>query len=168
MKKFFFLFFFLLINISYTNAKDGVYFLDIDYVLNNSNSGKVIIDKLKNINSKNFSKFEEEEDKLKLQENEINKIKNIISKQELNTKIQNLKKNIDIYQKNKNNQLKEFDKLKNKELDSFFKKITPIIEEFMEINSIKIILDKKNIFIANSNYDITNELIEFLNTKLNK
>ena len=35
----------------------------------------------------------------------------------------------------------------------------------MEKKSIKIILDKKNIFIANSNYDITSELIDFLNSK---
>ena len=35
----------------------------------------------------------------------------------------------------------------------------------MEKKSIKIILDKKNIFIANSNYDITSELIDFLNNK---
>ena len=35
----------------------------------------------------------------------------------------------------------------------------------MEINSIKIIIEKKNIFIAKANYDITDALIEFLNTK---
>ncbi len=33
----------------------------------------------------------------------------------------------------------------------------------MQINSINIILEKKNIFIANSKYDKTNELVEFLN-----
>ena len=58
--------------------------------------------------------------------------------------------------------------MKNKELELFFKKITPIIEEFMEINSIKLIMDKKNIFIANANYDITEELIMYLNSKLIK
>ena len=36
----------------------------------------------------------------------------------------------------------------------------------MEINSIKLIMDKKNIFIANTKYDITEKLIEFLNLKL--
>ena len=60
----------------------------------------------------------------------------------------------------------EFDNFKNNELEIYFKKITPIIEEFMNIKSIKIILDKKNIFIANANYDITDELIEFLNNKI--
>ena len=36
----------------------------------------------------------------------------------------------------------------------------------MENNSIKIMLEKKNIFIANSNYDKTDELIEFLNKNI--
>ena len=36
----------------------------------------------------------------------------------------------------------------------------------MEINSIKVIMDKKNIFIANANYDITDKLIKFLNLKI--
>ena len=36
----------------------------------------------------------------------------------------------------------------------------------MEENSIKLIMDKKNIFIANSNYDITDPLINFLNKKI--
>ena len=34
-------------------------------------------------------------------------------------------------------------------------------------SSINIILDKKNVFIANKNYDITKELTEFLDTNLN-
>ena len=37
----------------------------------------------------------------------------------------------------------------------------------MKLKSIKIIIDRKNIFIADSNYDITNELIQFLNEKIN-
>ena len=36
----------------------------------------------------------------------------------------------------------------------------------MEIKSIKLIMNKKNIFIANSKYDITIPLVEFLNLKL--
>ena len=46
-------------------------------------------------------------------------------------------------------------------------RISPVVEEFMKLKSIKIIIDRKNIFIADSNYDITNELIKFLNEKIN-
>ena len=44
--------------------------------------------------------------------------------------------------------------------------INPIIQEYMQNNSISIILDKKNIYIANKNYDISNNLIELINKKL--
>ena len=36
----------------------------------------------------------------------------------------------------------------------------------MEKNSIKIIIEKKNILIAQENYDKTNDLVNFINTKL--
>ena len=35
----------------------------------------------------------------------------------------------------------------------------------MEVNSIKLIIEKKNIFIANANYDISEKLVYFLNEK---
>ena len=78
-----------------------------------------------------------------------------------------LKEKFKKYQDVKAKKVKEFENIKNDELNNYFKKITPLIENFMETKSIKIILDKKNVFIANKNYDITKELTEFLDTNLN-
>ena len=167
MKKIFAYSFFLLFILNNTLAKDGIFFLDIDYILNNSNHGKSIINELQDLSIKNNSIIKENEDKLKVEENEINKVKNIISRDELNKKIENLKKNVNEHRTLNKKMSDEFNTLKKNEIEKFFKKITPYIEEFMKAKSIKIILDKKNIFIADSNYDITNELIEFLNNKLN-
>ena len=77
-----------------------------------------------------------------------------------------LKNKISIYKSEKNKKLENFENLKNQQLDIFFKKINPYIEDFMKENAITIILDKKNIFIANSKYDITNSIIEILNDKI--
>ena len=165
MKKLFSILFIFFYSFS-SSAQDSIYFLDLDYLLNNSNHGKKIVEKLKIINDQNMSKIKIYENKLKKEDEEINKVKNIISEEELKRKIETLKNNISDYRKKKENIIKDYDNLKKKELENFFKKITPFIEEFMEINSIKIVLDKKNIFIANINYDITNPLIEFLNKKL--
>ena len=142
------------------------FFLDVDYLLNNSNYGKKIILELNNINEKNNSEIENFEKELKKEDDEINNVKNIISKDELKIRVNNLKKKIITYRKRKDEIFNEYNDVKNKKLDIFFKKITPYLEEFMEINSINLILDKKNIFIANENYDITKSLIEFLNLKL--
>lgn len=44
--------------------------------------------------------------------------------------------------------------------------MSPIIEKYMSSNSINIIMDKKNIFIATSKYDITDKIIDLLNKNI--
>ena len=51
-------------------------------------------------------------------------------------------------------------------LNNFFEKIRPIIEEYVDEKNISAVLNKKNIFIANKKYDITNDLIEVINEKI--
>ena len=165
MRKICVLFFFLLYS-TLTFANEGIYFINLDSILNNTNYGKQIVNKLKNVNSANISEIEKDEKELKNIEDEINKVKNLISENELNRKVEKLKEKILIYREKKDNIFQEYNNLKNKELKYFFDKITPVIEEYMETNSIKIIIEKKNIFIADSKYDITNSLIKFINSKI--
>jgi outer membrane protein len=160
--KLIFVIIYFLINFSNVHANEKIYFLDIDFILNNSKEGKTIIAKLTDINSQNIKELKIFENKLKSQENEISKVKNIISEKELNTKIDNLKKEINLYKLEKNKKVEEFKIFKDNELKIFFEKLSPLIEEFMKKNSIAIVLDKKNIFIADSKYDISKDIIEFL------
>ena len=165
MTKNLFLFIFLFLNFSSLLADDNTHFVDVDLLLNNSNSGKIIIEDLKKINSKINSELETQENELKIMETDISKVKNIISEKELKNKINILRKKIEQYRKDKNKKTQEFNSLKDKKIKDFFTIITPIIESFMKNNSIGIIVDKKNIFIANSKYDITEEIIKILNEK---
>ncbi len=164
MKKLFFSLI-LLFNFSTVFAQDNVYFLDLDYMLNNSNLGKIVVEKIKKINSQNIDELREKENELKKLESDISTKKNIISEDELNKMVNDLKKKVNLYKSIKNEKVKNINKVRNSELKMFFEKITPYIEEFMQKNSITIILDKKNIFIADTNYDITQKLVDFLNTK---
>ena len=167
MKKKIFVFFLFLLNFNYLNANEGVYFLDVDYIVKNSDSGKIIVNKLQNLNSENMLIFKNTENEIKSLENEINKIKNIVSSEELNKKINNLKERVIVFREDKNRKLNEYNDFKKKELENYFKRISPVVQDFMKMKSIKIIIDRKNIFIADANYDITNELIKFLNEKIN-
>ena len=49
----------------------------------------------------------------------------------------------------------------------FFKKINPILENYMKENSVSLILDKKNIFIGRQNIDITKSILDIMNKELN-
>ena len=44
--------------------------------------------------------------------------------------------------------------------------INPIIEKYMNDQSIDILLDKKNIFIAKSNHDITQNIIDIIDKEI--
>jgi outer membrane protein len=62
--------------------------------------------------------------------------------------------------------VKEFNSFKKKELDGVLSKISPVINDFMEKKSVKILLDSKNILIGRSNLNLTNEIIQEINEKI--
>ena len=62
--------------------------------------------------------------------------------------------------------VEELNEIKNQELSQFFEIIKPIIQNYMNDNSIDMIINSKNIFIGNNNSDLTNELINEINNKL--
>ena len=57
-------------------------------------------------------------------------------------------------------------KKKKEQFEEFFKKITPIIENYVAENKIDILLDKKNIFVASKKKNITQEIIKIIDNKI--
>ena len=165
-KKFFLIIIFFFITNSVSVANDKIAFIDLEFLFDNTNIGKLISENLKKINTNNVNNIKLEEKKLINKEKEIKKTQNIISENELKLKINNLKDEVNLFNKNKKQIYKNFDIEKNKQLDSFFKKITPIIQNYMDQNSISLLLEKKNIFIGKSNIDITNEILKIINNTL--
>jgi len=135
----------------------------VDAILNNSDLGKIIINKLKKQNDANIDKIKTIENEIKKENEELAKLKNIITEEEFNKKLVFLKKKIDDFNILKNKLSKELNEFKKKEIKLFFEKINPIIEKYMEQNSIALILEKKNIFVARSDYDMTQELLDLIN-----
>ncbi len=45
--------------------------------------------------------------------------------------------------------------------------INPIISDYVEKNSINLVIDKNNILIGKKSYDITQDILELVNKKLN-
>ena len=48
------------------------------------------------------------------------------------------------------------------------KKLNPIITNYVDTNSISIVLPKKNIIVGKKNLDITDQILNLLNNKINK
>ncbi len=169
MKKisFFLLFFFLTFSFhTKALANDKIVFLDIEYAVINSNIGKKILNNLNEIRNNEIKKLKKIEEELKLKEQDIKNIKNIISKEEFDSKIKNFKIEVDKFNIQKKEIQKNFVNNKNLELDSLFKKINPLIIEYMDDNAIEMIIGKNNVYLAKSNLDITDNIIELINKNL--
>ena len=147
-------------------SQDQIVYLDLDYVVVNTKAGKSILRKLEDSKNVALSKFEKKGKELKKIEEEINKQKNIISEDELRKKLIKFRKEVSTYQKNRQKVVNEFNEKKRSEFDEFFKKITPIIENYVSEKKIDIVLDKKNIFIASKKKNITQEIIKIIDSKI--
>ena len=161
------LFFFLIFSTTFANSNEKVSFIDIDFLLKNSNLGKSILNEIENLNNKNIDELQNKEKELKKIEEEIKSKKNILSEQEFKKEVDLLKEKIKNYRIYKDKLVKDFEQNKNKKLNLFFKEVNPIIQKFMDKNSIDILLDRKNVFIGKKNSDITNQIIQELNKNSN-
>ena len=159
--------FILITSTTYANSNDKVSFIDIDFILKNSNLGKSILNEIENLNNKNIDELQSKEKELKKIEEEIKSKKNILSEQEFKKEVDLLKEKIKKYRIYKDKLVKDFEQNKNKKLNLFFKEVNPIIQKFMDKNSIDILLDRKNVFIGKKNSDITNQIIQELNKNSN-
>ena len=144
-------------------SNDKIAFIDIDYLIKNSNIGKNSLAKIEKLNIRNIEKLKAKEKILKNLDKEIKKKQNVISQDEFNKEVNLLKNKINEFKIEKNKMVSEFNVFKDKELDSLFKEINPIIQNYMDKNSIEILLDRKNIFIGSVNSDLTKILINEIN-----
>ena len=103
---------------------------------------------------------------MKEKNDEIIKSKNLLSDKELNDKITSLRKEAKNFEQTKIKTINEINQKKKAELNKFLKLIKPVIEEYMKNNSISMIIDKKNLFMAESKNDITKDVLELVNKKI--
>ena len=152
-----------------TNAlsHDLVAYVDLDYLLKNSKSGKSIVLKLNDINANNIKKIKDRELILKKNEKDLLKNKNVISNEVFNQKLEKLKNEIEIFRKDNFKTRQSLDELKQKELNNFLKNLEPLLSTYMKENSIDILLDKKNVFIGRAENDITKNLLKIVDENIN-
>ena len=165
-KQFLFGIIFLLFSTSLSNAKDKVSYIDIDYILSNTLAGKSLLISLKKEEELKISKFKLNDENFTKEEKKILAKKNLISSAEFEKEMKSLQVKFQKYKQNKFNEIEELKKKRNKNILIFLNQINPIIEKFMTDNSIYMIIDKKNVFIASKEYDITNNLIELIDNQI--
>jgi len=158
----------LIIFVLFTNnvkAETKIAFIDIDYLMKNSNIGKISLKKLDNLNNKNINVLKENEKKLKQEENLLLQKQDIISQEEFEKELKILRNKIKEFNINKEKMIKDYNKFKSQELNITLEKFNKKIQEFMSLNSIEILLDKNNIYIGTVSSDITKEVLIEINNE---
>ena len=160
-----FIVFFLNFNLAYSD--DKVSFVNLDLLIKQTNLGKVILKDIEKLNKKNILELKNKENELKNIEGDIKKKQNIISREEFEKELANLKQNIKKFQNLKDKMVSEIEDKKKKDFKEFFLKINPIIQNYMDDNSITILLERKNVFMSKNSSDITKDLIDEINKSMN-
>ena len=161
------IFFIFFSKISLSHEKSIVY-IDLNKIMRNSIAGKSITSQLENNHKKNISKFKKIEEELKKEEAKIISQKNVITKEEFEKKIIDLRDKANKFRKERNDNINN---LNNQRLEATSKMITlvrPILSEFSDKNSISLIIDKKNIIIGKTLLDITDDVLKIIDEKIGK
>ena len=156
---------FLIFSVS-VNAEQKIVFVDMDKLVSVSKPGSSIFNQLKDINKKNLDFLKEEEKKFKEKEKKLIAQKNIISENDYKNKINELKSEINIYNQNRNEKIKKFNKLKVENTNNLLKLISPILAKYSTENEISFILQKKDLIIGKTELDITDEVIKIVDNEI--
>ena len=156
--------FFTLINASI--SKENIGFVNVDYLIQNSNIGKKLLANINNKDKKNLDNLKKKNQILQDLESSIKKKKNVISDEAYNKEVIDFKKKFQEFSKEKNKIVQEFNIFKKKEIKNIFKKINPIINDYMEENSVNLLFDSKNIFMGAKKLNLTEDILKKINNEL--
>ena len=148
------------------NANEKIYYINMDYIINNSVAGKSIIEKLNKKRLKNIEKFKKDEEKLKSEEKKIISQKNVLDNDEYKKKIITFRDKISDYNSKKNIEVNRLKETQIKAQALLIESLTPILAEYAKDNSISLILSKKDIIIGKSELDITKPILKILDSKI--
>ena len=168
MKKvlFFLILNFFFSNITYSNT--DIAFLDVQYIIDKSDLGvkykKLIDAKVKEIKLK----LNKSETNIKKKEKDINDKKNILKKDEITLMVNELNVDLKEYQilrKSLNDELIKEKRLYSKKILEI---LNPLLTNYVEINNIKLVIEKKNILVGVKTLDITMQILEIFNKEIKK
>ena len=147
-------------------SKENIAYVNVDYLIQNSNIGKKLLANINDKDKKNLDNLKMKNKILQDLELSIKKKKNVISDEVYNKEVIDFKKKFQEFSKEKNKIVKEFNIFKKKEIENIFKKINPIINDYMEENSVNLLFDSKNVFMGVKKLNLTEDILKKINNEL--
>ena len=160
--------FIFVLSLSFQNNlfSDIPYFVDFKYILNESSAGKKAQTFLKKKLNDGIEKIKAKEKNIQEEEKKIIQQKKVISAEEYKKQVKALREKVSSLQIQRTKLLDSVAKQRTKARSELLKTLNPIIKNYMKENTIRLVLEKKSILLADENLNITKEITDLLNQKL--
>ena len=162
----FFVVTFLFFICTHVLAEQKIAYIDMKYILNNSKAGKEAQDFLQKKLKQGQKKFVETENILKKQEADLLSKKANLNKEDYTKKANELRKKVMLHQSDKRTLIEKITKQRDEARSKLLDKLTPILQNYIDENSISLVLEKKNVVIGNTENDITNIIVNKLDKEI--
>ena len=160
------IFSFILFLLPFNIYAEVPHYLDFKYILNESIAGKKAQESLKKKLNDGVAALNKKEKNFLEEEKKIIQQKKLISSEEYKNKISELRKKAANLQKERNKLVNDVSKQRSKAKNELLKNLNPIIKEYMISKNIKMVIDRKNLILADKELDITKDIVNLLNKKL--
>ena len=149
--------------ISNAAAITEIRFLDLNYIINNSKTGKEINLILQSKNNNNLDLLKTNEKIILAFRNDIITKKNILSQIEFDKKNNELKVQIETFDNLRKEKEKEIIDLRQYYLNILLKELNSIIVTYSNQNNIDIVIKKEDLITGKKDLDITQFILDKLN-----
>jgi len=165
MKFFFksFIFFFILSGFSHSN--ENIRFVDINFIVNNSKAGKSLGIIINNKSKKIDSELKELKQRLDIKKEKILSQKNVLKKEEFNDLVKNYDKEAKDFNQIRKKKMNDFNNFQINAQKKILGLLNPLIIDYLNNQSIKILFQKDKIIFGDDSLDITKEILEIFDKK---
>ena len=160
------IFFCSLIGTSFSN--ENIRWININFIINNSDAGKNLNEIIDDKNKKISSELNKIGKTLEEKKNKIVSQKNILKKEEFDNLVKNYDKELKDFNILKKSKIEQFTTFRVNSKKKIIDLLNPLITSYLKKESIQILLQKDKIVFGDDKLDITKEILKIFNDKHKK
>ena len=142
------------------------HYLDFKLILNQSDAGKKAQKFLKNKLENGLKDIKNKQKKILEDEKKLIQQKKVLSNGDYKSQVTELRSKVSSLQKERNSLMQSVAKQRSKAKNELLKNLNPIVKNFMKENKIRMVIDKKDVLLADDELNITNEIMKLLTKNL--
>ncbi len=151
-----------------SNANENIRFININYIVKNSEAGKTLNKIIENKSKKIKLELNDLGKKIENKKEKIITQKNILKKDEYEKLVKNYEDEVKKFNNIRLKKNEDFNKYRINSQKKIIEALNPLITAFLKKESIQILLQKEQIIFGDKKLDITEEILKIFNDKHQK